>query len=162
LAAVWHAHDPNDPVLDPEHPEYVSDPNSPGYIAPEAVALWFPDGYPYNFSIAGQSQYTIDLADLAVFVEEAPWMWMACWLLEGGSSQMMSGGELMLLGRFEEQITTEPSAVEEMGDLVNIVGQLEDLWLTDPAIQQEIDSTDWQGFMDALYGNLLEVYLSTQ
>ncbi|MFY9398056.1 MAG: hypothetical protein WAR22_06825 [Desulfomonilia bacterium] len=66
------------------------------------------------------------------------------------------------MGRFEEQITTEPSAVEEMGDLVNIVGQLEDLWLTDPAIQQEIDSTDWQGFMDALYGNLLEVYLSTQ
>lgn len=89
-------------------------------------------------------------------------MWMACWLLEGGSSQMMSGGEFMLLGKFEEQITTEPSAVEEMGDLVNIVGHLEDLWLTDPAIQQEIDSTDWQGFMDALCDNLLEVYLSTQ
>jgi hypothetical protein len=34
--------------------------------------------------------------------------------------------------------------------------------VADPNIQQEIDSTDWQEFMDALYDNLLEVYLSTQ
>ena len=75
--------------------------------------------------------------------------------------QMMVMGEGMLLGGFEEQ-TAEPSALEQLGDLVSIVGQLEAIWLDDPNIQQEIDATQWQGFMDALYDNLLEVYLSTQ
>ena len=164
FAAVWRAHDPNDPaILDPQHPdhEYLTDPNSPGYVSEEAMALWHP-GYEYNFSAMGSSQYAIDVADLAAFVEQAPWLWMACWLTEGEPmQQMMVMGEGMLLGGFEVQ-TAEPSALEQLGDLVNIVGQLETIWLDDPNIQQEIDSTDWQEFMDALYDNLLEVYLSTQ
>ena len=71
-------------------------------------------------------------------------------------------GDSMLLGGFEAQAVSEPSALEQLGDLVNIVGQLETIWLDDPNIQQEIDSADWQEFMDVLYDNLLEVYLSTQ
>jgi len=164
FAAVWRAHDPNDPaILDPQHPDhaYLTDPNSPGYVSEEAMALWHP-GYAYNFAATGSSQYAIDVADLAAFVEQAPWLWMACWLTEGEPmQQMMVMGEGMLLGGFEEQ-TAEPSALEQLGDLVNIVGQLETIWLDDPNIQQEIDSADWQEFMDALYDNLLEVYLSTQ
>ena len=164
FAAVWRAHDPNDPaILDPQHPdhEYLTDPNSPGYVSEEAMALWHP-GYAYNFAATGSSQYAIDVADLAAFVEQAPWLWMACWLTEGEPmQQMMVMGEGMLLGGFEVQ-TAEPSALEQLGDLVSIVGQLEAIWLDDPNIQQEIDATQWQGFMDALYDNLLEVYLSTQ
>ncbi|HPD48688.1 MAG TPA: right-handed parallel beta-helix repeat-containing protein, partial [Anaerohalosphaeraceae bacterium] len=168
LAAVWHAYDPNDPaILDPNHPdhEYRTDPNSPGYVAPEAMALWYPEGYQYNFSLAGSSQYAVDVADLAVFVEQAPWLWTACWRIEGEPIQMMSGGsggDMMFVQASETPAIQEKLPQEQMSDLVNIVGQLEDLWLTDPNIRQEIDSTDWQGFMDALYDNLLEVYLSTQ
>ena len=167
LAAVWGAHDPNDPaILDPQHPDhdYLTDPNSPGYVSEEAMALWYPDGYPYNFSAIGPSQYAIDIADLAVFADQAPWMWMACWLTEGESVQqmmIMMMGEGVLLAGFEEQ-AAEPSALEQMRELVNILGQLETLWLADPNIQQEIDATDWQVFMDALYDNLLDVYLTTQ
>ena len=69
------------------------------------------------------------------------------------------GPSATLLGGFEAQAVSEP-ALEQLGDLVNIVGQLETIWLDGPNIQQEIDST--VGRMDALYDNLLEVYLSTQ
>ncbi|HPD32695.1 MAG TPA: right-handed parallel beta-helix repeat-containing protein, partial [Phycisphaerae bacterium] len=166
FAAVWRAHDPNDPaVTDPNHPdhEYVTEPNSPGYVAPEAMALWYPDGYPYNFSATGPSQYAIDVADLAIFVEDAPWLWMACWLTEGELLEMGFGEESQMgMMAFEAQPVEQEPAESQIKALVNLIGPLESLWLADPDIQQEIDSTDWQEFMDALYDNLLEVYLSTQ
>jgi hypothetical protein len=127
------------------------------------MALWYPDGYPFNFSITGSSLYAIDVADLAVFVEEAPWLWMACWLQEQELMEMMSGGGLMALSAISLESQASPEDdVAEIDSLVKILGQLETIWLTDPNIQQEIDSTDWQGFMGALYDNLLEAYLSTQ
>ncbi len=30
----------------------------------------------------GTSQYVIDLADLMNFVEDTPWLWIACWKVE--------------------------------------------------------------------------------
>jgi len=166
FAAVWRAHDPNDPAItDPNHPdhEYVTEPNSPGYVAPEAMALWYPDGYPFNFSVTGSSLYSIDVADLAAFVEDAPWLWMACWLTEGELLEMGFGEESQMgMMAFEAQPIEVESVESQMKALVNLIGPLESLWLADPDIQQEIDSTDWQEFMDALYDNLLEVYFSTQ
>ena len=162
FAAVWRSHDPNDPaVVDPNHPdhEYVTDPNSPGYVAPEAMALWYPDGYQFNFSVTGSSLYSIDVADLAVFVEDAPWLWMACWLEEGELLQM-GFGEMGMMA-FESQPVEVESVESQTQALVNVIGPLESLWLADPDIQQEIDAADWQQFMDALYGNLIELYMGT-
>jgi hypothetical protein len=171
LASVWRAHDPGDPAItDPNHPdhEYVTDPESPGYLPPEALALWEPDGERCNFSIVGQSQYAIDLADLAAFVEGAPWPLAGPRWQEGGSGEMMMfGGEGMQLGgpeamAVDTHVVSEESKLKQVGDLVNIVGELESIWLTDPDIRQEIDSADWQRFMEVLYSDLVEVYMSTQ
>jgi len=162
FAAVWRAHDPNDPAfIDPNHPdhEYVTEPNSPGYVAPEAMALWYPDGCLYNFSIAGSSLYCIDVADLAAFVEDPPWLWMACWL-EQGELLQMGFGEMGMMA-FEVQPVEMESVESQMKRLVNVIGPLESLWLTDPDIQQEINAADWQQFMDALYDNLIDLYEGT-
>jgi hypothetical protein len=97
--------------------------------------------------------------DLAVFVEDAPWLWMACWL-EQGELLQMGFGEMGMMA-FEVQPVEMESVESQMQGLVNVIGPLESLWLTDPDIRQEIDAADWQQFMDALYGNLIELYMGT-
>jgi uncharacterized repeat protein (TIGR01451 family) len=170
LASVWNAHDPEDPAItDPEHPdhEYVTDPESPGYIPPAALALWDPDGERCNFAVTGHSQYAIDLTDLAAFVEGAPWPLAGSWGQEGESGEMMmSGGSgtLGLLSGFETtslevQALPYKSRLEQMGDLVTIIGQLETIWLDAPDVPEEIDAGDWQQFMEALYSKLVELYM---
>jgi len=75
---------------------------------------------------------------------------------------MLLGGEgMFFVEAFNEQVTSEPPAFKQIGELADIILKLEEIWLTDPAIQQEIDSSEWQGFMDALYYNLLDLYMST-
>ena len=160
FAAVWRAHDPNDPaILDPQHPdhEYLTDPNSPGYVSEEAMALWHP-GYEYNFSATGSSQYAIDIADLAAFVEQAPWMWMACWLQEQELMEMMCGGGSTGLSAvsLESPAIPENDIADQIDSLVRILGQLETIWLSDPEIQQEIDGKDWQDFVDTIYEDLVD------
>jgi len=165
LAAVWRAHDPNDPAItDPNHAdhEYVTDPNSPGYASPEALALWYPEGHKYNFANTGESEYRIDLADLAVFLDEAPWLWMACWRYEDGLQEMMSGaGDQMQMMGFAGQSVEVESVESQMLAVVNIIVQLQELWLTDIDIQQEIDSSDWQRFVWDIYRQLVDLYLSS-
>ena len=154
LASVWRAHDPEDP-------------QSAGVPA-ENLALWNSDAEKCNFANTGYSEYAIDFADLAAFVEGAPWPLPGGLPQEGGSVEMMmGGGEGMLLTGLETtslviQAVPKGSTSERLADLVNIVGQLETIWLADPSIQQEIDGGDWQQFMEALYGNLIEVYMSSQ
>jgi hypothetical protein len=95
---VWLAHDPNDPaVLDPNSPE--NDPNSPYYISQERQEQWHSEGYKYNLSIEGESLYSIDVADLLVFIGQYPdtdhWLWAACWrhdIQEMQQMNMMMGG----------------------------------------------------------------------
>jgi hypothetical protein len=172
LARVWRAHDPDDPALgDPNHPhyEYVSDPNSPGYVRPESLALWSLDGYRYNLSDVGYSQYAIDLADLVILIERPEWLvWQACWREESVLGEMMTSGdgeESMTYDQsaltLEAQAVHEESTEDEVLDLARVIVRLEDIWLTDSEIQQEIDANNWQRFMEALYNSLSESYIGT-
>lgn len=173
LSKAWLGHDPNDPVwADPN----VADPNlSEG---------WYEWKYKYNFEPTGSSQYSIDLADLMTFLEDAPWLWKACWLdLEELQLQQMafgSGEELLTVGIADQTLmTSQPSLVTadaasvipaqaeiqtpqisveaQILELKDSINFLEKLWLEDPAIQQEIDPEGWQEFMNALYQSMAEL-----
>lgn len=172
FSRVWLAHDPNDPaVSDPNHPnyEYYTDPNSADYVTPSSLAAWYPDGVKFNYSTTGASEYTIDLADLMYWTEEAPWLWRACWLTETELLGMTSGfGEMLLMSSpslmmdgteviSEAAVAEEKSPQEQMFDLAGSIVFLEQIWLEDPQVQQEIDTQTWQDFMDALYQNLTEL-----
>ena len=93
LSRVWLAHDPNDPAIaDPNHSdhEYRTDPNSPGYITLGQREKWYPDGHRFNIAAFGESEYSIDLADLMIFAEDVPWLWTACWRQDILQQQMMT------------------------------------------------------------------------
>jgi hypothetical protein len=170
LASVWRAHDPNDPALyDPNLPtyQYLHDPNSSAYVTAGQLQQWQRTATQCNISTVGCSEYAIDFADVVALIESEEWLtWQACWL-QGGYSQMMSGGgESMLLGAFEAIAVDTPllpqkASYEQRLDLANIIWKLESLWLTEPDIQQEIDSGDWQRFMEALYYNFFELQTGT-
>jgi uncharacterized protein YlaN (UPF0358 family) len=96
-----------------------------------------------------------DLDDLLqqLTAEELSWFYA----LGGGSCdgyQQMSGGEELML---QSESIYEPSLDRQMIDLQDSIEFLENLWLTDPQIQQEIDDQDWQNFMDAVYQSLYEL-----
>ncbi len=167
FSRFFGAHDPNDTALsDPNNPdyEYRTDPNSPGYVTSVQTALWYPDGHQFNFATQGLSAHAIDLADLIFFLEDAPWLWRACWYSE--DLQTMSGGEQMQMLAMMET-TAEPlvieqkSVQEQMVDLASAIVFLEQIWLEDPLIQQEIDAQLWQEFMDAVCQNLVELQTGT-
>ena len=117
LSRVWLAHDPNDPaIIDPNHLDhaYYTDPNSPGYITPAQLAAWYPDGHRFNVAAFGDSEYAIDLADLMVFLEDVPWLWVACWRTDIWQQQAMA---MMFMqpdtGEFESIAMRSSSAAEE-------------------------------------------------
>jgi uncharacterized repeat protein (TIGR01451 family) len=169
FSRVWLAHDPNDPgIVDPNHPDhaYLTDPNSPGYVTPLGLAAWYPHGHTFNYVTTGASQYAIDFADLLYWTEEAPWLWTACWVNLSEPQQMMTGGEMLRMGSFETMtmptvVAPEKTGLEQVAALANTIVHLENLWL-EPDVQQEIDSAAWGNFMDALYQELIGLYLETQ
>jgi hypothetical protein len=172
LAKVWLAHDPNDPaVSDPNHPDYeyhTADPNGPGYVTSASIAAWYPHGHTFNYVTTGASQHRIDLADLLYWLDEALWLWTACWvdLPETQSQQMMTGGEMLLMGGFESmtlqtEAVPEKTVLEQMTELANTIVQLENLWLTEPDIQQTINPDEWNRFMGAVYQNLYDLQTGT-
>lgn len=170
FSKAWRAHDPDDPaILNPGHPdyEYLTDPNSPGYVTPESLAVWYPDGYTFNYVATGTSQYAIDLSDLLYWLEEAPWLWTACWRTDILQPEMMmaGGGEMLRMSVFEPllletQTVPEKTVMEQMAELVDAIVQLENLWLTESDIQQVIAHDDWLRFMDAVYGHLFELQIT--
>ncbi|HPP55267.1 MAG TPA: right-handed parallel beta-helix repeat-containing protein [Anaerohalosphaeraceae bacterium] len=109
----WLAHDPNDPaIVDPNNPnhDYVTDPNSPGYIDPSRCEHWYSSAYRYNLSTAGDSIYSIDVADLMVLVEDAPWLWVACWRTDIREYQEQLANQqsmMMLSASLESQVSSE-------------------------------------------------------
>ena len=173
FSTYWLAHDPNDPAItDPNHPDhtYLTEPNSPGYVSPDSLARWYPDGHTFNYITTGGSQYAIDLADVMVFAEESPWLWCACWLPDneflsgGGEMSMMSGGFMELDGF---QILSEPVVVPQLSS-ENQITQLQQMlillariWVEEPDIQQQIDAESWQEFMMTVYQNLLDLKTET-
>jgi uncharacterized repeat protein (TIGR01451 family) len=139
----WLAHDPNDPaIIDPNNPnyEYVTDPNSPGYIDPNRCENWYSVAYKYNLSTEGDSLYSIDTADLMVLVEDAPWVWVACWRHDIQEMQQMN----MIMGGGEQMMSSIPSAFLESSQsaettMFAIVEPLEVSLTTDVIEPVEID-----------------------
>jgi hypothetical protein len=168
FSRVWMAHDPNDVAFDPNSPSYnpdLTDPNSPDYVTPSSLAAWYPDGYKYNYVTTGDSEYVIDLADLTYWLEEAPWLWKACWLTDDYLFEMMGGGEMLMMGGefpAEAGIQAELSVAEQIARLTNSIIFLERIWLEYPDFQNEIDAEAWSEFVDALYQELVDLYMGTQ
>jgi len=155
FSKAWLSHDPNDPM-------WIADPN---LAEPNLTPAWNPV---CNFNTTGDSAYAIDLADLMDWVEEAPWLWKACWVTEESLSEMLAGGDNMLMGDEEvilfseimassEPVVEEKSVQEQILDLASAIVFLERIWLEEPDIQAEISAEGWQKFMDAVYQNLLEL-----
>ncbi len=171
FSRVWRAHDPNDPALtDPDHVdyEYRTDPNSPGYVTASSLAAWYPDGHTFNYVTTGHSQYAIDLADLIFFLEDAPWLWTACWRTDLQPEMRMTGfGEESLLNSgfelhtFESQAISEKVTQEQVLELAMTIVQLENLWLEEPDVQQQIDADDWRRFMEAVYQSFHDIATET-
>jgi uncharacterized repeat protein (TIGR01451 family) len=161
---AWLSYDPNHPLCDPNHPDFVSDPNAPGYISEQ-------DKQRFNENCDLVSDLTIDLLDIEKFVSDTPWLWKACWKDSGlyESTAMSGGGESMMMAMpeiftaetaaipSEAAIVSEKSIKEQILDIEDCIGFLEQLWLEEPDIQQEITPADWKAFMDAVYQGLLEL-----
>jgi hypothetical protein len=155
FSRAWLAHDPNDPawLADPE----LADPNlSEG---------WYEWKHKFNLDATGDSTYSVDLADLLMFLEDAPWLWVACWRTDLQSEMMMAGfGDEQLQMYSAMKVASEPPVVEQKSvqkqilDLAVTIVSLEQLWLEEPDIQQQIDPEKWQRFMEAVYGHLLELH----
>lgn len=62
--------------------------------------------------------------------------------------------ELTTKTRTLYELQTGMSMIDQVLGLQSDIVMLEDLWLTDPDIQQQIDPADWQTLMDALYEQL--------
>jgi hypothetical protein len=154
FSAAWLTHDRNDPAL--------SDPNT-----------WDPDDYAFEGWNPGcdlDDDYAVDLADLDIFCNPNKWLWTACWrfdLHELMTQQLMAGsGEMVLMGGRDrlmtssvfmlaepnmKEIPSETSIQQQIIDLQQSITFLEEIWMTDDLIRQEISEEDWQAFMNALY-----------
>jgi hypothetical protein len=156
FARAWLAHDPDDPA-------WLADPN---LVDPNLTEGWYEWKHTFNLDDTGLSAYRIDLADLLMFLEEAPWLWVACWRtdLQPEMTMLSFGGEhlkstdMVISAKAEILTVQEKSTQEQILDLAFAVVQLETLWLEEPDIQQQIDPEKWQRFMEAVYGHLLELH----
>jgi len=151
FSRAWLAHDPNDPA-------WLADPN---LADPNLSEGWYEWKHKFNLDNTGLSAYRIDLADLLMFLEEAPWLWVACWRTDIWQPEMMSGlgEEGLRVAGFEllspeKQTVQEKTSQEQVLNLILAIVQLEQLWLEDLEIQHQIDAADWRRFMDAVYQNL--------
>jgi hypothetical protein len=158
LSRAWLAHDPNDPA-------WVADPN---LADPNLSEDWYEWKHKCNLTTTGGSAYQVDLADLVLWVEESPWLWIACWKAEAILSEQSvysSEASMMLAGvetlSFETEAVEEKSPIEQAVDLAEIIIQLEQLWKDEPDIQQEINSDDWNRFMESVYNSLSELEIAT-
>jgi hypothetical protein len=70
FARSWLSVDPNNPICDPNNPNYVSDPNDPAYVSEH-------DKLRYYLGCDIDDDLDVDLLDLGLLCDE--WLWMACW-----------------------------------------------------------------------------------
>jgi hypothetical protein len=99
-----------------------------------------------------------------VWLDETPWLWTACWKTEIMQSEMMmtGGDEMLRIGGaepmlLETQMVPQKTTQERILDVVLAIVQLEQIWLEEPDIQQQIAPDDWQRFMEAVYQNLFDL-----
>jgi hypothetical protein len=62
----------------------------------------------------------------------------------------------------EQPIVVEKSIVEQILDLESVIKFLEQIWMEDDQIQQEIDPQAWQEFIDSVYQSLLDLQSQEQ
>ncbi len=126
------------------------------------------------------NDHQVTLPDIVKFLDEAPWLWQACWKNSGlYEAMMMFGGDNVaeassfgisstipaasiqtetLQEVLEQQsVQSEPTIEEQILSLKDSIEFLEKLWLEEPDIQQEIDADDWKAFIDAVHQSLLEL-----
>ena len=158
FARAWLSHDPDDPA-------WLADPN---LADPNLSEGWYEWKHKFNLDDTGLSAYRIDLADLLMFLEEAPWLWVACWRTDLQPEMMMFGlGEESLLNSgfelhtFESQSISEKTTQEQILKLAMTIVQLENLWLEEPDVQQQIDADAWQRFMEAVYQSFHDIAIET-
>jgi len=160
ISCAWLTHDPNDPVCDPNHPSYVRDPNAPGYIDPASFANW-------NSRCDFDADYDVDVDDLMVFVQNADWLWTACWRTEQVvlmQTMGLDGGELLLAADSALAVSAESvwvaeysSLIEEMEKGAEIALFLERLWLNHPEVRAEIGEEKWREFVGEVYAWLYDL-----
>jgi hypothetical protein len=86
FSRAWMTYDPNNPLCDPNHPNFEHDPNSINYISQT-------DKERFNPVCDLDQDLDVDLADLRLFAED--WLWTACWrrdIREG-----VTGGMIMAM-----------------------------------------------------------------
>lgn len=182
FSRAWLTYDPNNPLCDPNNPNYVGDPNAPGYISEL-------DKERFNSACDLDSDLDVDLGDLMIFVEDTPWLWRACWMTEDYLSEMLAGGEQQqvlafnsfeqipvlgseaqipavnadVIGTQEVLVVSEPnerpelSAEEQIAQLQDAIEFLEQIWQGDPNMQQEIGADEWLQFIEAVSQSLSEL-----
>ncbi len=181
FSRAWLSHDPNDLALnDPNNP--MNDPNIPYYVSLTDKQRWNPV---CDFVSSGDSHYVIDAADLLVFIDADlnsstnadRWLWQACWLSAEWQEQIASPPMMMAMlpasqpqemavampmemvpdAAIPEFAVPEKSIAEQLAEAKEAAQWLEELWKTEPDIQNEIDAASWQEFMDAVNENVKEL-----
>jgi hypothetical protein len=72
-------------------------------------------------------------------------------VLMGGRDRLMTSSVFMLAEPNMKEIPSETSIQQQIIDLQQSITFLEEIWMTDDLIRQEISEEDWQAFMNALY-----------
>jgi uncharacterized repeat protein (TIGR01451 family) len=105
----------------------------------------------------------IGLADLILFLDKAPWLWVSDWRknilreTQAVLPQPQPEPEPQPQENSELNTIEKPSIEQQIADLQDAIAFFENLWETDENIQQEISAEDWQAFMDTLYAQLAEL-----
>ena len=92
-----------------------------------------------NLDNTGDSEDTIDLADLMIFLDD--WLWVSCTRAEEFPAPTPPPAPTPAY---------EPTALDEALQLHDTTCSMNEIWQTDPNIQQEVDPNDWYEMMDSL------------
>ena len=167
FSAAWLSHDPNDPLADPEHPDYIEDPNDPDYINPNSFTNW-----DSRFDL--DTDYDVDLIDFGIFTGN--WLWEACWRSSSEGIWMMmgmGGGDTGMMMEVQSRAIAdrrlaelaalrasepapEPTIEQQLDNAKQIIKWLEEIWL-DEDLQKAIGEEQWKEFMDKIYEWLYEL-----
>jgi hypothetical protein len=161
FSRAWITYDPNNPLCDPNNPNYEHDPNSINYISQT-------DKERFDATCDLDNDLDVDLADLMIFTED--WLWVACWrdspsfgflyAVSGMSNPTIPEGTVSVdsvsettLAQSNYSLSTN-SLRQQLFEAQDNLLWLETLWLNDPDVRQEIDKKAWQEFMDQVYDSI--------
>ena len=100
-----------------------------------------------NLDDTGDSEYTIDLADLVIFMED--WLWVSC-----TRADEFASAEPVASVPVVDPNQPEPSNLQKAINLNENICELNSIWESDPNLQQQTDPVEWQEFMNGLCNEL--------